>query len=109
MSHAEPHTELESRPSDPATSRQPSTILVPLDGTVGAANVVLPVAQSLAKSIGATMHILYVSSHPLPAMELCDSLHLTTEDLSGAVLDQRSGPPGAVIIEEAKRRESRLI
>jgi nucleotide-binding universal stress UspA family protein len=108
MSYEESHTESEVPSTDPTKPRKPSTILVPLDGTVCATDA-LPVAHGLAGLISATVHILYISSHPLPAAELCDSLHLATEDLTGAVLDQRTGLPGRMITEEAKKWESRLI
>ncbi len=85
-----------------------ATILVPLDGSNQATRV-LPVADGLARILGATIHIVHVSPQAVPAREICDKLQLTTRHLSGTVLDQCAGAPAAAIVEEAKKRGSRFI
>lgn len=107
MNREQPHTRTEPHDTDAAES-PPPTVLVPLDGWARSIDV-LPVAQGLAKLIRATIHIVHVSSRPSPAGSIYDTLGLAKEELSGAVLDQRTGPPESVIIAEAKKRESRFI
>jgi nucleotide-binding universal stress UspA family protein len=70
---------------------------------------VLAVADGLSRLLGATLHIVHVTPHALPARQICDKLQLAPLPLSGTVLDQYTGPPAAVIVEQAKKRESRFI
>lgn len=107
MKRERPYTETDPRSTDAAGS-PPPTVLVPLYGSARAIDV-LPVAQGLAKLIQATIHIVHVSSRPLPAGSVYDTLGLAKEELSNVVLDQRTGPPESVMIAEAKKRESRFI
>lgn len=107
MNREKTDTETEPRSADAAES-PPPTILVPLDGSARAIDV-LPIAHGLAKLIQATIHIIYVSPRPLPAGSFYDTLGLAKEELSGTVLDQRTGSPESVIIAEAKKRDSRFI
>jgi nucleotide-binding universal stress UspA family protein len=81
---------------------------VPLDGSEQAADA-LPVAQGLAALTDATVHIIHVSPQAVPIQEIHDTLHLTAANVSGAVLDQRTGSPAPAITGEAERWHSNLI
>lgn len=107
MNREKPHTETEPHSTDGAESPHP-TVLVPLNGWARAIDV-LPVAHGLAKLIQATIHIVHVSPRPLLPGSISDTLGLAKEELSDAILDQRTGSPETVIVAEAKKRESRFI
>lgn len=72
-------------------------IMVPVDGTACATSA-LPVARGLADLHGASLHLIHVTEHPLPAHELLQKLNLPPEQMKGLVLDQLTGPPASSII-----------
>ncbi len=108
MNLQQTRTEPAPDPSGVPDPQRASTILVPLDGSIQA-TMVLPVADGLARILGATIHIVHVSPQSLPAGEICGKLQLMARHLSGTVLDQCAGAPAAAIVEEAKKRGSRFI
>lgn len=85
-----------------------STILVPLDGSPHA-TVALPVAQTLARLLEGTIHVLHVAPYAAPPRELLDSLGLSPEDLHGTVLDVPSGSPAPAIVRAAEAAEDPTI
>ncbi len=86
----------------------PSTILVPLDGSIQA-TAALPVAKGLADLEEATLRMIHVGTRHFPPHEVLRNLNLTPEQLAGSVLDQLSGPAGVGIVDQAREQRSRAI
>ena len=70
------------------------TVLVPLDGSVHATAAV-PVARGLAELFHATLAVLHVSDDTLASAALVDRMKLSSQDVHGLVVDQRSGAAAA--------------
>lgn len=83
-------------------------ILVPLDGSAQAL-AALPVAQTLASVLHATVHVLHVGAERVPPEDALRSLGLDPEQLRGAVLEQRTGDPSVAILQAARERHSAMI
>lgn len=103
-----PRVKHETEPFDVAFQARAATIMVPLDGSTQA-TVALPVAQELATLLAATMHVVHVSPRRLTGEEMRDTLKLTPEQLSSAVLNQPTGSPASAIVQEAKQWGSQFI
>src|SRR5664280_3055814 len=84
------------------------TVLVPLDGSVRATAAV-PVARGLAELFHATLAVLHVSEETLESAALVDRMKLSSQDLRGLVVDQRTGAAAARIVQEATERHAALI
>jgi nucleotide-binding universal stress UspA family protein len=84
------------------------TVLVPLDGSVHATAAV-PVARRLAELFHATLAVLHVSDDALASAALVDRIKLSSQDVRGLVVDQRSGAAAVGIVEEASKRRAALI
>lgn len=84
------------------------TILVPLDGSQ-VAKVAMPVARSLADIMAATLHVLYVGAKLPSANDMLEQLHLSAEEMRGAVLNQLTGDPAEAIMCLACRLPAPLI
>ena len=84
------------------------TVLVPLDGSVHATAAV-PVARGLAELFHATLAVLHVSDDTLASAALVDRMKLSSQDVHGLVVDQRSGAAAAGIVQEAAERHAALI
>lgn len=76
------------------------SVVVPLDGTLPALAAV-PVANALADTVGATLHVLHVCERPRRQAALLRSLGLSPEEMEGFVLDQRTGRPAQGILRYA--------
>jgi nucleotide-binding universal stress UspA family protein len=83
-------------------------ILVPLDGSAPARSA-LPVAHALAPALQASVHVLRVGAEPTPPGDALRALGLDSEQLRGAVLEQRTGDPAAEIVQAARERPRALI
>lgn len=77
------------------------TILLPLDGSENALKAVLP-AKSLAVLLNAYIHIIHISDEILSQEELIKKLKIIPDALQEFVLDQKTGDPAQVILEESK-------
>lgn len=86
----------------------PSTILVPLDGT-SRATAALSVARAFAELEGATLHIVHIGETTVPQSALLERLDLMPEQLRGCVLDQATGPPAASIVRLAGEHRNVFI
>jgi nucleotide-binding universal stress UspA family protein len=84
------------------------TVLVPLDGSVHATAAV-PVARRLAELFHATLAVLHVSDDALASPALVDRMKLSSKDVHGLVVDQRSGAAAVSIVQEASERHAALI
>jgi nucleotide-binding universal stress UspA family protein len=94
-------------PQPPRAGTKP-TVVVPLDGT-DRSMVALPVARTLGKTLGGTLHVVYVTDRPLPLLEVNRRLGLRPEQMEGAVLDELSGPVGERIAEFASQSPDSLV
>jgi nucleotide-binding universal stress UspA family protein len=83
-------------------------VMVPLDGST-ASKAALPVARTMARLFGATLHILYARDEPLEPQQTIQELGLTPEELHGVVLDRLSGTPAEAIIPAAQDFKSSLL
>jgi len=84
------------------------TVLVPLDGSVHA-TAAIPVARHLAELFNATLAVLHVSDEALESAALVDRIKLSSQDVRGLVVDQRTGAVAARIVQEATERHAALI
>jgi nucleotide-binding universal stress UspA family protein len=84
------------------------TVLVPLDGSV-LATAAVPVARGLAELFHATLAVLHVSDDVLASAALVERMKLSSQDVRGLVVDQRSGAAAASIVQEAAERNAALI
>lgn len=86
------------------------TVLLPLDGTPLAV-AAFPVASRIAELANATLHIVHVAEEGaiMPLAELRERLHLTTQRLTGVVLDVVAGRAAEGIVRTAKEKNSLLI
>jgi len=84
------------------------TVLVPLDGSVHATAAV-PVARRLAELFDATLSVLHVSDEALASAALVDRMKLSSQDVRGLVVDQRSGAAAVSIVQAASERHAALI
>jgi nucleotide-binding universal stress UspA family protein len=85
-----------------------ANIVIPLDGS-RASRRVLPIARRLAQLYNATPHLLYVGGEMRDAKQILRFLRLTTEDISGAVLDVRSGNVAEAISRMARELPNSLV
>ena len=86
----------------------PATLLVPLDGSTNATDA-LSVARGLAHLKGATVVLIHVGRQALAPDELLGRMGLSAEDVGGLVIDQCTGSPADVILQEAAARHAALI
>ena len=85
-----------------------ANILIPLDGTP-ASRLVLPIARRLTQLYNATPHLLYVGREMRDAKDTLRVLGLTTEDISGAVLDVWGGNAAEAISRMARKLPNSLV
>ena len=86
----------------------PSTVLVPLDGSARATSAI-HVARGFAELLHATIAVLHVSDEALAPTALVERMKLSSQDIHGCVVDQRSGAAAAAIVEEAGKRHAAMI
>ena len=84
------------------------TVLVPLDGSIHATAAV-PVARRLAALFHATLAVLHVSDDALASAALVERMKLSSQDMRGLVVDQRSGAAAVSIVQAASERHAALI
>ena len=84
------------------------TVLVPLDGSVHA-TAAMPVARRLAELFHATLAVLHVSDDALASAALVERMKLSSQDVRGLVVDQRSGAAAVSIVQAASERHAALI
>jgi len=75
-----------------------TSLLLPIDGSLEAAKSA-GCALWLAKTLGATLHILYVSAQPLAGSEALERLHAADAQHAQVVLHQLSGNACAGVLE----------
>jgi len=83
-------------------------ILVPLDGSPHA-TVALPVAQTLARLLDGTIHLLHVTPQAEPPRELLRDLGLSPEDLRDVILDVPAGDAAPAILAAAEAADDPII
>lgn len=83
-------------------------ILLPLDGRAHALSA-LPVASALAKTLGATLHVLHVGERATAPQEMLEALGVAVEELRGSVFDQPTGRAGEAILRSAEEQLGPLI
>jgi nucleotide-binding universal stress UspA family protein len=86
----------------------PATILVPLDGSTNATDV-LSVARGLAHLKGATVVLIHVGREASAPDEFLGRMRLSAEDVRGLVIDQCTGALADTIVLQATARHSVLI
>jgi nucleotide-binding universal stress UspA family protein len=96
------------RPAAPEEAYRVDTVIVPLDGG-NLSKSALPVARTLARLEGATLHVLYVGEHLAGPRQTSRELGLTSEELQGAVLTQLAGNPAEMILRFTQEQASPLI
>jgi nucleotide-binding universal stress UspA family protein len=84
------------------------TLLVPLSGSSSAV-AALPVARGLAHLMGATVTLIHVGPEELAPGELLKQIKLSSEDVRGLIIDQRTGSPADAIVRAAAARHAALI
>lgn len=92
----------------PQRSSTVANIILPLDGRP-LSRLVLPIGRRLAQLYNATPHLLYVGRQLRDSKEILDVLGLTTDDISGAVLDALPGNPAEVILQVEKQLPHSLV
>jgi nucleotide-binding universal stress UspA family protein len=91
--------------------RKPSTIknvVLPLDGSQ-VSRLALPIARTLSKLYGATLHVVTVGQEMLHTKEALSHLGLTSEEMQGAVLNSCTGHPAEAIVRAAQQVPSPLL
>lgn len=83
-------------------------IFVPLDGSMHSLDA-LPVARTLARMNGATIHVLHIGERTLPPAELLEKLGLNADDLEGSVLRQGLGDAGEQISQAASEERDAIV
>ncbi|HWW46955.1 MAG TPA: universal stress protein [Xanthobacteraceae bacterium] len=84
------------------------TVLVPLDGSVRA-TAAIPVARGFAELLRATIVILHVSDDALEPAALIERMKLSSQEVQGLVVEQRTGAAAAAITREASERQAAMI
>jgi nucleotide-binding universal stress UspA family protein len=93
-------------PPDPRRGPRPVVIL-PLDGSVEA-RAALPVARTLARMEGATLHVLHVSELPLDAPDADQRLRVSGEG-DTIIVDTSAGDPAAAILAATRRWDPSVV
>lgn len=96
------------RHAPPGKPEAVENILVPLDGS-DTSKVALPVARTLARLFGATLHVLSVAEQAADPREILQGLGLSPEEMHGAVLNALVGDPAQAICRAAKRFPCSLL
>lgn len=86
----------------------PTTVLVPLDGSV-CATAAVPVAQRLAGLMHATVALLLVVDDVPAPGTLVERMHLSADDVHGFIIEHRRGVAEEVILQEAAERHAAAI
>jgi nucleotide-binding universal stress UspA family protein len=81
------------------------SILVPLDGSVQARSA-LPIARTLARLSGATVHLLHVSE---PALRPADAVHRLAVTGEAGVMETCAGSPAAAILAAVRRWHAETV
>jgi len=95
----------------PQRSSTVANIILPVDGRP-LSRLVLPIGRTLAQLYNATPHLLYVGRQQRDrrdSQDICKVLGLTTDDISGTVLDFHCGNAAEVIVRTAKQLPHSLI
>lgn len=83
-------------------------LLLPLDASPTSARAV-DTALWLADSLGATLHVLHATAHPLPATEALGHLHANGGRRPHVVLHQPAGDPRAAVLAAIDRHRIGLV
>ena len=83
-------------------------VVLPLDGSQSS-RLAVPIARTLSKLYGATLHVVTVGQEVLHTKEALGHLGLTSEEMQGAVLDACSGDPAEAIVGAAQQLPSPLL
>jgi len=83
-------------------------VVLPLDGSQSS-RLAVPIARTLSKLYGATLHVVTVGQEVLHTKEALSHLGLTSEEMQGAVLDACSGDPAEAIVGAAQQLPSPLL
>ncbi len=84
------------------------SILLPLDGSQEAAKGV-GCARWLAKSLGATLHVLHATAQPLSGRAELERLRVTHGEQADVVVHQIAGDPAAAVLEAVAAHEVKLV
>ena len=85
-----------------------NSILLPLDGSPAAAKGA-GCALWLAESLGATLHVVHATVHPLPAMGELSRLRVPGAQGAHVVVHQLPGPAEAAVLEEIAAHRIDLV
>lgn len=85
-----------------------ANLLLPLDVSPASARAV-ETALWLAESLGATLHVLHATAHPLPATEALGQLHASRGRLPHVVLHQPAGDARAMVLSAIERHRIDLV
>lgn len=94
-----------------STAPKPSTVknvVLPLDGSQRS-RLAAPIARTLSKLYGATLHVVTVGQELRPTKEALTHLGLTVEEMQGVVLDSCTGEPAEAIVHAAQQLPSPLL
>jgi nucleotide-binding universal stress UspA family protein len=97
--------------SQQSTAPKPSTVknvVLPLDGSQRS-RLAAPIARTLSKLYGATLHVVTVGQELRPTKEALTHLGLTLEEMQGVVLDSCTGEPAEAIVRAAQQLPSPLL
>ena len=83
-------------------------IVLPLDGSQ-TSRLAVPIARTLSKLYGATLHVVTVGQEVRHTEEALTNLSLTLEEMQGAVLDSCTGDPAEAIVRAAQQLPSPLL
>jgi len=83
-------------------------VVLPLDGSQSS-RLAVPIARTLSKLYGATLHVVTVGQEVLHTKGALSHLGLTSEEMQGAVLDACSGDPAEAIVGAAQQLPSPLL
>jgi nucleotide-binding universal stress UspA family protein len=83
-------------------------LLLPLDASPGSARAA-DTALWLAERLGATLHVLHATTHPLPAAEALERLRAKGAGRAHVVVHQPSGDPQAAVLEAIQTHRVDLV
>jgi len=84
------------------------SVIVPLDGTVESTRA-LPVARRIAKRESAELYILHVGAQITDPRQKLKGLGVDPGALRGAILEQSSGNPAEIIIQNVRSKSGPLL
>lgn len=84
------------------------SLLLPLDGSPEAARAA-PCALWLAERLGATLHVLHATAHPLPARDALERLRLPQAERAQVVVHQLAGTAEAAVLDAIREHAVELV